>query len=226
MANGRWAGGLLFDIDGTLAETDDFHHAAFNAMLAPHGLSIDRHGYNERVMGRANAAIMADFFPVAAVAQHRARADEKEAHFRAAVAEHIRPAGGLLDLLDWAGGLGIAMALVTNAPRANAELIVGSLGLMPRFSALVVGDEIAHGKPHPLPYLEGARRIGADPARSIAFEDSRSGVMSARAAGAYVFGMATSLSAEDLIAAGAQAAIRDFADEAVRPAILARLAPG
>lgn len=224
MANGRWAGGLLFDIDGTLAETDDFHHAAFNAMLAPFGQTIDRDSYNKQVMGRANPAIMADFFPGAGEAEHRARAKEKEAFFRESVAAHIRPAGGLLDLLDWAEGLGIVMALVTNAPRANAELIVGALGLMSRFGALVVGDEIAHGKPHPLPYLEGARRISVDPARSVAFEDSRSGIASARAAGAHVFGMATSLSTEDLIAAGAHATIRDFADPAVRPVILARLA--
>ncbi len=53
------------------------------------------------------------------------------------------------------------MVVVTNAPRPNAELLLSGLGIARRFKAVVIGDELAHGKPHPLPYLEGLRLAGA-----------------------------------------------------------------
>ena len=86
------------------------------------------------------------------------------------------------------------MAAVTNAPRLNAEMMLAGLGIAHRFKALVIGDELHHGKPHPLPYLEGLRPLGAEAERSLAFEDSRSGVQSATAAGIATVGMLTSLS--------------------------------
>jgi len=74
---------------------------------------------------------------------------------------------------------------------------------MDRFKALVIGDELAHGKPHPMPYLEGLRAVGAAPNLSLAFEDSRSGVQSASTAGIATIGIRTSLSHADMVAAGA-----------------------
>ena len=76
----------------------------------------------------------------------------------------------------------IPMVAVTNAPRLNAEMLLSGLGIMHRFTALIIGDELAHGKPHPMPYLEGSRVVSAAPNFSLAFEDSRSGGQSASAA--------------------------------------------
>ena len=82
-------------------------------------------------------------------------------------------------------------------------MILAGLGIMHRFKVVVIGDELSHGKPHPLPYLEGLRITGAAPERSVAFEDSRSGVQSASAAGIATVGMRTGLGHDDLVAAGA-----------------------
>ena len=221
-ASTRPKGGLLFDIDGTLAHTDAFHHIAFNRMLAPFGLAVSEAEYLVKVMGRANSAIMADFFPDASIAEHLERADHKEALFREIVRDHIQPMPGLMALLDWAEQLDIPKAVVTNAPRPNAQLILDALGISDRFGAIVIGDELEHGKPHPLPYLEGARRLGIDPASCVAFEDSRSGVTSAVRAGAHVFGITSSLPEAALIEAGAHAAITDFSGEELRAFIMNR----
>ena len=104
------------------------------------------------------------------------------------------------------------MVAVTNAPRLNAEMLLSGLGIMHRFKAVVIGDELAHGKPHPMPYLEGLRIADAAPDLSLAFEDSRSGVQSASAAGIATVGMRTSLAHADLVAAGAVMTARTFDD--------------
>ena len=128
------------------------------------------------------------------------------------VSGQIVPVPGLMALLDRADRAGVPMVAVTNAPRANAELLLSGLGVAHRFKALVIGDELEHGKPHPLPYLEGLRLAGAAASASLAFEDSRSGIQSATAAGIATIGMRTGLSHADLLAAGAVASARAFDD--------------
>lgn len=91
-------------------------------------------------------------------------------------------------------------------------MILSGLGIMQRFKAVIIGDELPYGKPHPLPYLEGLRTACAAPERSLAFEDSRSGVQSASAAGIATIGMRTSLGHGDLVAAGAVCTAESFDD--------------
>jgi len=211
--------GLLFDLDGTLVETDPVHFAAFNDILSDNGKpTIDQHYYDTQVIGFPNADIFARLFPELSPPDHVRLADEKEALFRSRAGE-LQPAEGLLDLLAWAESRGVAVAVVTNAPRANADMMLGSLGLAGRFSHVVIGDEMSHPKPHPMPYLVGLERTGAARERTVAFEDSRSGVRSAAAAGLTVIGMATSLTPAALTEAGAHLVARDFTD----PALLDRI---
>jgi phosphoglycolate phosphatase len=89
------------------------------------------------------------------------------------------------------------------------------LGIADRFKAIVIGDELPHGKPHPMPYLEGLRAVNAAPELSLAFEDSRSGTQSASAAGIATIGIRTSLSHGELVAVGARMTARSFDDPAL-----------
>jgi len=115
-------------------------------------------------------------------------------------------------LLTLADRASIPMIAVTNAPRLNAEMLLSGLGIVHRFKALIIGDELPHGKPHPMPYLEGLRAVSAAPNLSLAFEDSRSGIQSASAAGIATIGIRTSLSHADMVAAGALMTARTFDD--------------
>jgi HAD superfamily hydrolase (TIGR01509 family) len=206
---------LLFDLDGTLTETDELHHRAFNELLSGFGRSMDRDTYQSRVMGFPNAEIMAWLFPEIPVAAHAALSDRKEAVFRASVGQ-LAPAAGLLDLLAWADAQSIPCGVVTNAVRDNAAMMLTGLVMTERFRTIVIGEDLPHGKPHPLPYITGIERLGADAARTVAFEDSRSGVRSAAAAGIACIGLTTALPAEELVAAGARFAVRDFTDPRLR----------
>ncbi len=209
---------LLFDLDGTLTDTDALHLKAYQILLAPLGRTVTHDDYKQRIMGAVNEAIMAWLFPGEPVLRHRDLADEKERLFRSLAGE-MQPLAGLTELLAWAETHEIKTAVVTNAPRANAEMMLGALGLANRFPVLVLGDELARGKPDPLPYLTALDRLGAEAARALAFEDSRSGVAAAHGAGIETIGMLTGLDAATLRASGASATIRDFAD----PWLLAKL---
>ncbi len=204
---------LLFDIDGTMADTDAFHLRAFNTVFQPFGHTFDRERFTQELQGFPMDDIERRFLGHLPQAERTAVMGEKEAVFRGLARSGIQAVAGLARLLDRARDLGVPLAAVTNAPRANADMILEGLRIADRFQALVIGDELAHGKPHPLPYLEGLRALGADAARSIAFEDSRSGITSAVAAGLATVGVMTSLSAEALSAAGAVLAIADFGDD-------------
>ncbi len=213
-------GALLFDIDGTLCDTDPLHIRAFNQVMEPHGVHVGLDEYLRRVMGRTNANIMLDFFPEKSIEEHRALADAKEAAFRDLARTDLHPMPGLMDLMQWADGHAIPMAAVTNAPTENAELMLTGLGIKHRFRTVVIGDRLPRGKPDPMPYLVAGERLGVDCRDCVAFEDSRSGMRSASSAGAFAIGMLSSLTEEDLVKEGARFGVKDFTDARLRDVIL------
>jgi HAD superfamily hydrolase (TIGR01509 family) len=203
---------LLFDIDGTLTNTDALHLEAFNEVLGPHGHLFDHARFTKELQGFSTASIGERFLAGEPPERQAAIMGEKEQAFRKLVAGRIQPLPGLMALLALADRANIPMVAVTNAPRLNAEMLLSGLGIVDRFKVLVIGDELAQGKPHPMPYLEGLRAVGATPEASVAFEDSRSGVQSASSAGIPTIGIRTSLSHADMVAAGAVMSAKDFDD--------------
>ena len=205
---------LLFDLDGTVVDTDVLHLAAFNEILAPYDRTLDSDGYRMHVMGRPNNQIMSNLLPHVPN-DHIGLAERKEALFRASLPGSLTPIAGILALLDWARDNDAGVAVVTNAPRENADAMLAACGLTGRFEAVVIGDECARPKPDPMPYQEAMRALGVTPSRSIAFEDSPSGLRAARASGARVFGLRTGLEDAELQQAGAHQCIQDFTDPAI-----------
>jgi HAD superfamily hydrolase (TIGR01509 family) len=203
---------LLFDIDGTLTDTDALHLEAFNQVLGPRGHLFDHARFTKELQGFSSASIAERFLADEPVQRQASIMAEKEKTFRRLVARRIQPLPGLMALLALADRANVPMVAVTNAPRLNAEMLLSGLGIVERFKVLVIGDELALGKPHPMPYLEGLRAVGAAPEASVAFEDSRSGVQSASSAGIATIGIRTSLSHADMVAAGAVMSAKDFDD--------------
>jgi HAD superfamily hydrolase (TIGR01509 family) len=217
---------LLFDLDGTLVNSDAEHLRAFQRVFAAHGIRLDKAEYDSRILGSDNAAIGRAFLAHLTPAEQAATLSAKEASYRDNLGA-IEPVAGVEALLDFADANDLACAVVTNAPRANVEKVLGALGLDERLPLRVVGGEVERAKPDPLPYATALRRLGAEAAHSLAFEDSLSGVRAALGAGLAVVGLTTTLDAATLIGAGAAFAVEDFTD----PRILAlierrRAAPG
>jgi beta-phosphoglucomutase len=200
---------LLFDLDGTMVDTDRLHIAAWNAVLARDGRRIDAAFYRTSIMGFDAEAVTSALYPDHPASRRAAFSDAKETAFRSLVGD-LTPTAGLPEVLAWADSLSLPMAVVTNAPRDNALLLLRGLGWADRFSVLVIGEELARGKPDPLPYLTAIQRLGADASYALAFEDSLSGVRAAVAAGVETVGLTTGLTEDALRGAGAATVARDF----------------
>ena len=200
---------LLFDLDGTLIKSDPLHVEVFIDLYRERGREIDEAYYLRHIHGGANVEIFSREFPDE---DAQALSEEKEARFRDKLGGAAAPMPGLPALMDRADREGWPRALVTNAPRKNAEAMLDAIGLRDRMGPWVIGDEMARPKPDPLPYVTAMEQICADPRRSLAFEDSPSGVRAARGSGARVIGVRSSLPHERLVEAGAHVTIEDYAD--------------
>ena len=202
---------LLFDLDGTLTDSDHLHFNAFNRLLGERGRTLSKADYTHHIMGAGNEAICSYLFPQLPLSEALKLAERKEAYVREAMGD-LRPTPGLHALLDWADARMLPMAIVTNAPRANAVLMIAALQLRARIPVLVIGSELEQAKPHPLPYFTALQRLGGRARNAVAFEDSRSGLRAAVDAGITTIGLTTALDEGAVLEAGAALAVADFTD--------------
>jgi len=107
---------LLFDIDGTLADTDALHLEAFNQVLGPRGHVFDHARFTRELQGFSNASISERFLADEPPQRQATIIGEKEEAFRKLVAGQIQPVPGLMTLLARADRANISMVAVTNAP--------------------------------------------------------------------------------------------------------------
>ena len=176
---------MIFDFDGIVldSETPEYesHRRIYERCGVP--LTVDEwcgvigtwsEGHDEQWFTR--------------LSERSATAPPREAYFaeRRQLFDAIvpgEPMRGIRELLDALEGAGVPVAIASSAPARWVVGAVERLGIRPRFAAVVTGDEVAHRKPAPDVYLEATRRLGVEPARSIAIEDSGPGITAARAAG-------------------------------------------
>ncbi|KAJ1257575.1 hypothetical protein BS78_10G006900 [Paspalum vaginatum] len=207
---------VLFDIDGTMAISDPFHHRATSEMLVKvgynGGVPITPEFGMAHMAGRSNEQIGRFLFPDWDQARLDAFFAEKEALFARYAREGLREIAGLTELCRWADARGLKLAAVTNAPRANAELMIGILGLADFFQLIVTAEDCERSKPFPDPYLRALALLGVSPDHALVFEDSTVGVQAGVAAGMPVVAIADESREGKLIAVGATIVVRDYKD--------------
>jgi HAD superfamily hydrolase (TIGR01509 family) len=212
---------LLFDLDGTLAETDSLHLPTWIDVLGPYGVDVDEEFYKQRISGRSTSEIVRDLLPDVGDQEGRSLGDAKEARFRERASE-LEPLPGLVDFVELGRERGMRVALVTNAPGENVEAILVALELHEFFDTIVLADEVEAVKPDPAPYEAALRKTGVAAEEALAFEDSVSGIASSVAAGVPTVGIASSQAPERLLAAGAFMTAEDFTDLQLRALISAQ----
>ena len=136
---------VLFDLDGTLTDSDKVHFKVFQDIFAEYGIPLDKARYKQKISGRQNAAIMAEFFPALSVAEGEAFSVEKEATFRQKAKGLLTPLPGLMCLLDQIEAKGLFAAVVTNAPSENAFFMLDTLNLRDRFEPIIIADTLPRG---------------------------------------------------------------------------------
>ncbi|MEL6814060.1 MAG: HAD family phosphatase [Cyanobacteria bacterium J06598_3] len=207
---------IIFDLDGTLTDSDKVHFQVFKDYFAQHDIALDHTLYRAKISGRQNVAILADFLPNLSAAEGEAFSAQKEATFRTKAKGQLTPLPGLPDLLAKLNAQNLPAAVVTNAPPENAAFMLSELGLSTRFHPVIIGDDLPRGKPDPLPYQTALDQLGIEGKDAIAFEDSRAGIRSAVGAGIPTVGITTTHTPEELMEVGAFKAIANFTDPYVQ----------
>ncbi|ABG51676.1 HAD-superfamily hydrolase, subfamily IA, variant 3 [Trichodesmium erythraeum IMS101] len=202
---------ILFDLDGTLANTDPLHYQTWKEILDNHGIPINHNSYKQYISGRTNPEIIQDLLPKLSTTEAEELADYKEVKFRE-MAKNLQPLTGLLDLIEWIKNQKLQKAVVTNAPPENAKFMLEVLKLKDTFPLVILGGEMTVGKPDPAPYKLCLEKLAISPEEAIVFEDSRSGVKSAVGAGIYTIGVASTHEPKSLLEIGASIVINDFSD--------------
>lgn len=178
---------VLWDMDGTLVDTEPYWMAAETELMAAHGLGWT-HEQAMLMVGNeltTSADIMRSFgLPLATgeVVQTLVRGVIER------VKERIPFRPGAQELIASLAAVEVPMALVTMSYRPLAQAVVDGLP-EGTFRTLITGDEVTRGKPDPEPYLTGASAIGMEPSACIALEDSLPGMASAIAAGTLTVGI-------------------------------------
>ncbi len=194
---------LVFDLDGTIVDTETPEFESIRAVWSDHGVDYTV-AHFEHCIGTANGigTWLEDLVGLVGYDIDRAGADERRRGVHRDLTAALQPRDGIVALLDEAATLGVGMAVASNSPEWWVRARLEALGLSHHFGALITIDRSSHPKPHPAPFLEACAAIGADPTRSVAFEDSSTGVASARAAGLYTIACPGPLTANhDLSAA-------------------------
>lgn len=216
---------VLFDVDGTLTNSDPLHFDAFHDILLDYGYKgfkdgapIDREFFDEHISGGHNILLSKFLWPDRDQEFRDKFSDEKEALFRQYAKDKGLPmVKGLKAWMQWIDDRGIKKCAVTNAPRKNAEVMLQALGMEKWFDKVVLGEECANPKPYPDPYQEGLKAFGVKPEETIVCEDSPSGTAAGVAAGIAVVGVLTSQTKTRMEKAGVSLTIKDY-DELVAKA--------
>lgn len=202
---------LLFDLDGTLADTNYMHFSTWVETLKPYGIEVTWDFYRDKISGRTTPEVSEDLLPDLAPEEARKVGESKEASFRERTGELV-PLPGLLQFVDEARGRGMDAALVTNAPKENVFTMLDALGLVDAFEPTIVAEDVGVGKPDPAPYNAALEALGVRADEAVAFEDSPSGIASSVAAGIPTVGIASTHDPEDLQELGVDLVAQDFAD--------------
>ena len=178
---------LLWDMDGTLIDTEPYWMAAETELVEAHG-GTWTHVDAVRMIGSSMAVCAAELQARGVELGVAEIADALNGRVGAAVAAGIPWKAGALELLTELRAAGVPQALVTSSQAVLALPFADAVGV---FDVVVAGDHVTHSKPHPEPYLTAARLLGFDPAQCVAVEDSPSGVAAALASGARVVALAS-----------------------------------
>ena len=179
--------GLIFDLDGTLVDTAPDLAAATNAILAAEGrrcVSLDE---IRAMVGLGARRLIERGFAATGEPLPPERLEPLYERFLAYYSEHIadesRLFPGVTGLIDRCRASGIAMAVCTNKLEALSVSLIKAMGLAEDFPVIIGPDTIGIGKPDPAPYHEACWRIGLEAGETMMIGDSRTDILTARAAG-------------------------------------------
>ena len=196
------ANAVIFDNDGVLVDSEPLHRIAWERTFGPRGVIVPEQDY-EWSIGRRDllfAERMVDKFGMSEAPL--AVRDEKHGHLRELLATESHAFEGGRQLVRRLAAK-YRMGIASSAMRAEILIALDRLGLDEVFDVIVTNEDVERHKPDPQPYVLCAGRLGVEPARCVVFEDSVTGVASAKAAGMRVIAFTSTFTPGELSAADA-----------------------
>ncbi|MEJ2734319.1 MAG: HAD family phosphatase [Anaerolineae bacterium] len=176
------ASGVLWDMDGVLVDTGEFHHQSWAEVLQEYDVPFSREFFRD-TFGMNNAGILSVLLGETLTPELLTEiSDRKEAWFREAVRGYAEPLPGVRLWLERLRNDGVRQGIASSAPLANIDTLMDELGIGDCFDVLVSGADLP-GKPEPALFLKVAGLLDVTPARCIVVEDAVAGVEAARRAG-------------------------------------------
>ncbi len=193
---------VLFDLDGVITDTMEFHYEAFRQAFKKLGIDVrkldvfTREGMPSMKLGRA----LLDEYGVSAGEEELKRTvEEKRELYRQLSAGKVRVYPGVRETLALLRENGVRLALVTGSNKKSVTKVIDEAGLEDAFDAIVTGEDTGRGKPYPDPYRKGMEKLGVDQGHSVVVENAPMGIRAAKAAGVdYVIAVTTTLPEEYL----------------------------
>jgi beta-phosphoglucomutase len=212
--------GVLFDLDGVLIDTTDLHYRVWDEFARSKGFVPSREQLLATNGHRADATVRLWLGSDLSDHEIAALTSDREMYFnRLLENEPVLAVPGAAEFVTALRSAGVPIALATSATPENASLALSRIGMESVFDVIVTAADVANGKPHPEPYLKAARGLGAPASACLVIEDSVSGILSAKAAGAKCLALATTFPHESLAAHSPDWLVNGFCDipSSIRP---------
>lgn len=178
--------GFLFDLDGVIVDTAVFHFQAWRRLAQKLGgdfteeqneqlKGVSRVDSLKKIIEWTGATVSDEEFQTLMVEKNK---------WYLELVQGLGPQDalpGALDFLQTAYDQGVKIAL--GSASKNAPMILEKLGITPLFTAIIDGNNVVNGKPHPEVFLKGAEALGLEPSECVVFEDSIAGVQAAKTGG-------------------------------------------
>lgn len=191
---------VIFDMDGVIVHSNPYHVISFKKFFDKHQVTYSTEEFENHMYGKHNGYIMRHFFKNQELTDEVVEklANEKEALFREIYTEHASPIPRFLEFLTELKAAGFKTGVATSAPKENLTLIMGLLGFESHMESALSSENAVLHKPHPEVYLKTMKNLAVKPEDTLVFEDSFSGIIAGKNAGAKVVGVLTTHSKEQL----------------------------
>jgi len=184
--------GVVFDLDGVICSTDEYHYEAWKTIADEEGIPFDREINNQlRGISRLDSLniILRKACRTYSDSEKAALCEKKNELYKSLLSQ-MSPSSVNPDVIMTLGALkkrGIPTAIGSSSK--NTKLILSKIGLLGEFDAIADGTEITHSKPDPEVFLLAAKKIGLDPSKCLVVEDAESGLLAAERGGFFRAGI-------------------------------------
>ena len=201
--NSRGIRAVLWDLDGTLADSAEYHWLSWRDTMSAEGVTISYEQFLAS-FGQKNDRILAAWLPpphIPDVIQRIGDAKEEE-YRRLARTRGLTPLPGAIEWVRRLHEAGWRQAIASSAPRLNVAAMLEALNLTNYFDAIASAEDVTAGKPDPQVFLAAAAKLNASPDRCVVVEDAAAGVEAARRAGMASIGVSATTRLDADLAVG------------------------